>query len=63
MDPITLIVAILIFALAIWAGVYVCQQFALPDPIRWVIGVVLLIMLLYFLQGQFAGIHSFHFGR
>lgn len=46
MTPISLIVAILIFAIIAYGLFWVCDKAGFPQPVRWVVGAVLLIVLL-----------------
>lgn len=57
---ISLLVVIVIFAVAAYGLWWVCMKFALPQPVLWIVGVILLIFLLYFIAGQVGmGGHSF----
>ena len=48
-----LIIYILIFAIVAYGLYWVCTKFALPQPVLWICGAILLIMLLLFLGNQF----------
>lgn len=46
---VTLIYAIIVVAVLCglcWALLYVCDRFAVPAPVRWIIGVFLIIVIL-----------------
>lgn len=49
MDLLTLILFIVIFAAIIWGGFYICDRAQFPPPVRWIFGVVCLIILLAYL--------------
>jgi hypothetical protein len=49
---ISLLVMVLIFALVAYGLWWVCVKFGLPQPVLWIVGVILLIFLLYFIAGQ-----------
>lgn len=49
---IMLIVYIILFAIVAYGLNYVCVMYNLPQPIRWIVGGVLLIVLLLFLSHQ-----------
>ncbi len=49
---IQLLIYIVIFAIVAYALVWVCQKFALPQPVMWICGVILLIIILVFIAGQ-----------
>jgi hypothetical protein len=49
---ITLIFVILIFAIVAYGLHWVCVQFALPQPVLWICGTLLLIILLLFAARQ-----------
>jgi hypothetical protein len=49
---IQLLIYIVIFAVVGYALVWVCQKFALPQPVLWICGVILLIIILVFISGQ-----------
>jgi hypothetical protein len=51
-QAITLIIVILIFAVVAYGIHWVCVQFALPQPVLWICGVILLIILLMFAARQ-----------
>jgi hypothetical protein len=52
-----LLVVALFIALAGYGMYYVCIKFALPKPVLWVCGVVLLIAILLFV-GKLLGVNS-----
>ena len=61
---IQLIIYIVIFAVIAYGIFWVCTKFAMPQPVMWIAGAILLIILLIFAAGQFGSGHSFHlFGR
>jgi hypothetical protein len=49
---IMLIVYIILFAIVAYGLNWVCVSYALPQPIRWIVGGILLIVLLLFLSRQ-----------
>jgi hypothetical protein len=49
---IMLIVWIIVFAIVAYGLNYVCVMYNLPQPIRWIVGGILLIILLVFLSNQ-----------
>jgi amino acid transporter len=64
---ISLIIWIVIFAAVAYCLFWICDRAGFPPPVRWIIGAILLIMVLYFLSGQLGsgpGIGSgFHIRR
>jgi hypothetical protein len=56
---IQLLIGIVIFAVIAYGLWWVCVKFALPQPVLWIVGVILLIFLLVWVSGQ-VGMHSFH---
>jgi ABC-type transport system involved in cytochrome c biogenesis permease subunit len=49
---ISLIIAIVIFAIVAYGLKWVCDSFSLPAPVLWLCGAVLLIILLIWISGQ-----------
>jgi len=49
---ITLLVYVLIFAIGAYGLWWVCQKFQLPQPVLWICGVLLLIVILLALSGE-----------
>lgn len=49
---ITLLIYVLIFAIVAYGLYWVCTHFGLPQPVLWITGVILLIILLLFIAGQ-----------
>jgi len=49
---IQLIIYIVIFAVIAYGLWWVCVKFALPQPVMWIVGAILLIVLLVFVSGQ-----------
>jgi hypothetical protein len=49
---IMLIVYIILFAIVAYGLNYVCVMYNLPQPIRWIVGGILLIAILLFLSRQ-----------
>jgi hypothetical protein len=49
---ITLIIWIVVFAIAAYGLHWVCTNFALPQPVLWLCGALLLIVILLFLVRQ-----------
>ena len=58
---IQLLIYIVIFAIIGYGLWWVCQKFSLPEPIVWICGAVLLIIILLFAQRELAGGGSPHF--
>jgi phosphate starvation-inducible membrane PsiE len=52
MPLISLLIYIVIFAIVAYGLYWVCVHFKLPDPVMWVCGALLLIVLLLFLANQ-----------
>ena len=55
-----LLVWVILFALVAYGILWVCDKFALPEPVRWICGAILLIILLYAISGR---VGSFHLPR
>jgi hypothetical protein len=53
MDIISLLVALIVFAVVAYGIWWVCAKFSMPPPVLWLCGGVLLIILLLFLAQQF----------
>lgn len=49
---ISLIIYIVIFACVAYGLWWVCQKFGLPQPVVWIVGAILLIILLIFTAQQ-----------
>ena len=49
---ILLIVYVLLFALVVWGLNYIIVTYALPTPVKWICGGLLLIVLLLFLANH-----------
>ncbi len=43
---------IVIFAIVAWGLYAICKKFELPQPVLWICGAVLLIIILIFVGGQ-----------
>lgn len=52
---IQLIIYIVIFAIVAYGLWYVCTKFGMPQPVFWICGAVLLIIILLFLNRQLGG--------
>jgi hypothetical protein len=50
-----IIIWIIIFCVVAYGMLWVCQRFGLPQPVLWLCGALLLIVLLLFVASQFAG--------
>ena len=59
-ELISLLIIVLIFAVAAYGLWWVLTKFGAPQPAFWIVGVILIIFILYFLVGQF-GDGGFHF--
>ena len=53
MDIISLLVSLIIFAVVAYGAWWVCQKFAMPPPVLWLCGGILLVILLLYLARQF----------
>jgi hypothetical protein len=52
MEPlISILIAVLIFAVIAYGAFYICDRAGFPLPVRWIIGVILLLVLLYYVAG------------
>lgn len=49
---IQLLIYIVIFAVVGYGLWWVCVKFALPQPVMWICGAILLIIILVFVSGQ-----------
>jgi uncharacterized membrane protein YphA (DoxX/SURF4 family) len=56
---VSLLIMVVIFAVVAYGAWWVCTKFGAPQPVFWIVGLILLLFLLYFLVGQFGGGHSF----
>lgn len=57
---IQLLVLVVIFGVVVWGAFCICDRSAASQPVRWIVGAILLIALLYFMAGQFGGgLHQF----
>jgi hypothetical protein len=60
MDPlISLLIMVVIFAIAAYGLWWICKSFELPAPVLWICGAILIIILLGFLL-QHTGLYHFH---
>jgi len=50
---IQLVIWILVFCIAAYGLKWVCGNFGLPQPVLWICGALLLIILLLFIASQF----------
>lgn len=55
---IMLIVYVVIFGVVTYGAWWVCEKFTLPQPVKWIVGAILLIVLLLFVSRQL-GVVSF----
>lgn len=53
MPLISLLIYLIIFAIGAYVVYWLCIKFAFPQPVLWICGAVLLILLLLFLASQF----------
>jgi len=61
---IQLIIAVIVFCGVAYAMFWVVTKFGLPQPVLWICGAILLIILLLFVGQMFGlGGTSFRFGR
>jgi hypothetical protein len=49
---IQLIISIVVFAVVAYGLYWTCDKFAVPQPVRWICGVILVIIILLFLANQ-----------
>lgn len=49
---IQLLVFLVIFAIVGYGLWWICQKFAMPQPVIWIVGAILLIIVLLFLANQ-----------
>jgi hypothetical protein len=49
------LIYIVIFGVVAYGLWWVCTHFGLPQPVMWVCGAILLIIILVFLSGQLGG--------
>jgi len=49
---INIILTVVIFAVAAWGLHWICIKFQLPQPVLWICGVALLIVVLLYLSGE-----------
>ena len=52
---ISLLIALIIFAIIGYGLYWVCVKFALPQPVMWICGAILLIIILIFAARTFGG--------
>jgi len=52
---IQLIVYLVIFAIVGYGLYWVCVKFAMPQPVLWIVGAILLIIILLFVSRQLGG--------
>lgn len=61
MEPlIAMIVLIVFFAIAVYGAFWICDKAGFPQPVRWLVGLIFLIALLYYVSGHGA---QFGFNR
>ena len=58
-----LIIAIVVLAVVAYGLKWICTSFGLPQPILWLCGAVLLIIVLLFCAREFGGTGTIHFPR
>lgn len=58
-----LIIYVVIFATVGYALFWICDRAGFPEPVRWIVGAILLIVVLLFLANQIGGGTAFHLGR
>lgn len=49
------IIWIVLFAVAAYGLMWVCDHFNMPQPVKWLVGAVLLIIILLFLANHIGG--------
>ena len=49
---ISLIIWIVLFCIAAFGMIWVCDKFGLPAPVKWICGALLLIVILLFVSRQ-----------
>jgi hypothetical protein len=60
---INLLIVGCIFCALAYGAYWLCVKFQAPKPVFWIVGLIFLIFLLYFLAGQFGGVHNFSIRR
>jgi hypothetical protein len=63
MDPISLIFWILLFCILAYLAFWICDKAGFPPPVRWVVGVLFLIVLLGVVTGQLPHPPAINFHR
>lgn len=57
-ELISLLIYVVIFAIVAVGLYYICKKFELPQPVLWICGAILLIIILVFMASRFAvGFH------
>lgn len=62
MSIIGLLILLIVFCVVVWAARAILTAFAIPDPIRTVIWVGIVIVAVLILLSQFGGMGGLHFG-
>ena len=52
---INLLIYIVIFAIVAYGLYWVCTKFGLPQPVLWIVGAILLIIILIFVANELGG--------
>jgi len=52
---IQLLIYIVVFAIVAYGLYWICIKFALPQPVLWICGAILLIIILIFVSGRLGG--------
>jgi hypothetical protein len=60
MDPLLqLLVMVVVFCIVAYGLWWICAKFGMPQPVLWIVGAILIIILLGFLLDR-TGLHHFH---
>jgi hypothetical protein len=54
---IQLLILIVIFAIVAYGLWWICVKFGMPQPVLWLVGAILLIIILLYISGQLGGTH------
>ena len=51
MNLLNILIVIVVFCIVAYGLLWVCNSFALPQPVKWICGAILLIVLIAWLTG------------
>ncbi len=49
---INLLIYIIVFGIVAWGLIYLCERFQMPQPVKWICGGILLVIILIWVAGQ-----------